>query len=302
MEGIKVNKKEKEDVKKNANERVKESEIINDDNVKINLKEIYEQNLPFIQKEFIDGSNFRSKPVMVKGIISPESTFCVSSSGYEKFCLDQNGVNEVIEMFEEQWNNKDDESKKRFYDTLYDIYQVTDKYFGGWGIPELRQDAYMESNNRELNLSQIKGKHIGQCVERAAVGHQILSILEKSGVIKGYESYYVNSHMTVKKEMNPHAFILLKDKIDSPKHILFDIENPVEYKKNERIVSTIALYPLTQEEYESFIDGKNICPKNILEEIGIQALGDKRIYGDSWEIPDKKVDNNYTKSQQKTIE
>lgn len=132
----------------------------------------------------------------------------------------------------------------------------------------------MEFKNR-------KRKNIGLCAERAAIGHQLLTISEKVGFIGKFESFLTHSHMAI-DTLVPHAFIVLKNKKDSSKQYIFDIENLIEYKKNDssELVPAITLYPLTEEKFEVFKEEKNLSLQCIHEQLGVSVVGPKRYYGD----------------------
>lgn len=246
----------------------------------MNFNEIYEKSLMDAQATHIKSSNFSSKPIMTTGIISPESTICIQPMFDIKFRLDKDGMNNVIEMFENKWNMKTESERKNLLSVLTDVYSITEEYIGGHGNSATRQEAYFQATDNRLDLSQIKGKNIGLCAERVAIGHQLLSILERAG-ITNFESFFTNSHITINTR-EPHSFIVLKHKKDASKQYIFDIENPLEYKESEDSEPKlgIALYPMTEEEYQAFKTGKSISPQSIYEQFGMQVVGAKRFYGD----------------------
>lgn len=246
----------------------------------MNFNEIYEDSLVDAQKIYIESSNFSSKPIMTTGIISPESTICIQPMFGIEFELDKDGMSEIIKMLENKWTAKTESERKNLLSVLTDIYSITEEYLGGHGISATRQNAYFQATDNRLNLSEIKGKNIGLCAERAAIGHQLLSILERAG-LTNFKSFLTNSHMTTDTR-EPHSFIVLKHKKDSSKQYIFDIENPLEYKTSESSEPKlgIALYPMTEEEYEAFKEGKSIVPQSIYEQFGMQVVSAKRFYGD----------------------
>lgn len=246
----------------------------------MDFKEIYKKGLINAQKKYIESSNFSSKPIMTKGIISPESTISIQPVFGIEFELDQNGMEKVIKMLEDRWNAKSEKERKNLLSALTDIYSITDDYLGGHGIASTRKNAYFQAKNNRLSLSEIEGKNIGLCAERAAIGHQLLTILQQAG-LTNYESFLTNSHLTTNTR-EPHAFIVLKHREDTSKQLIFDIENPLRYQKNDtdKPMLGIALYPMTKEEYEAFKDGKRIAPKSIYEQVGMSIVGNKRLYGD----------------------
>ena len=248
------------------------------------FKKIYEEQIKDTKKEYIESSNFTTKPIMTKDIISPDSILCIQPAFDVTFNLDKEGMNTIIEMLENKWNSRTDKEKKNLIVILTDIYTITEDYLGGHGIPKNREDAYLGVKDTHLSLSEISGKKIGLCAERAAIGHQLLTLIEKSGLIN-YESSLINSHLALDKRI-PHSFILLKHKSDSSKQFIFDIENPIKYKptNESKPMPGLALYPISEEEYYSFINGEVISPKSIFEQYGMMIVGEQRYYGDG-EIP-----------------
>lgn len=252
-----------------------------------NFKEIYEKNLADAKKQYIESSNFSSKPIMVTGIISPESTICIQPIFDIEFGLDKDGMLIILEMLQSKWNSKTDSERKNLLGILTDIYSITEEYLGGHGISSVRQSAYLKSSNNRLNLSEIQGKNIGLCAERSAIGHQIFSILEKSG-LTNFDSFLTNSHLTAGAR-EPHSFIVLKHKTDSSKQYIFDIENPLKYKqtRDSEPMLGIALYPMSEDEFEAFREGKSISPQSIYEQFGMTLVDDQRYYGDEEITSDK---------------
>ena len=191
-------------------------------------------------------------------------------------------MEKVIENFETEINKCSEMEKKNLMTLLYYMHNVIENYFGGRGIHNKRQKAYFDAPRGLLNLSDIENEQIGVCAERAMVGHQLLMLLSKDGDIN-YDSYIANSFLTVEGEREPHSFIILKHK-EEDKQFLFDIENPVQYQNDGKIVGGIALYSMTETEYKDFVEGKVVSPQSIYEKFGMTLIGDKRYYGNG-EIP-----------------
>lgn len=256
----------------------------------VDFREIYEENLTNAENKYIASSNFSSKPIMVTGIISPESTISIQPMFGVEFGLDRDGMCTILKMLEDKWNMKAESERKNLLSVLTDIYSVTEEYLGGRGISAVRQQAYLEAKDNHLTLSEIQGRRIGLCAERAAIGHQMLSILEKAG-ITNFISFLTNSHLTVDTR-EPHSFIVIKHKTDLSKQYLFDIENPLRYKPNTNSepVLGIALYPMTKEEFEAFREGKSISPQSIYQQFGMTTVDSQRFYGDEPITIDKAID------------
>jgi len=251
----------------------------------MNFKEIYEKGISNARKQIIQSSHFTTKPIMTTGILPPGSTICIQPAFDLNFEVDQKGMEKLIAMLEDKWNSTSENERKNLLSILTNIYSISDDYLGGLGIPSKRKNAYFHKKDGCLSLSEIESKNIGLCAERSVIGHQLLSILQQANIIN-YESYLINSHLTIdgKKEttIEPHSFIILKHKHDSSKQFIFDIENPIYYKisDNDTPVPGVALYPITEEEYESFKVGKSISPHSIFEQFGMSIVGDQRLYGD----------------------
>ena len=245
----------------------------------MNFKEIYKKNLNNIEKRRM-GSVFSPKPEMYTGFISPESSIIVQPFFGFEFRLDQNGMEDILETFEKKWNSKSKAEKENFYNTLYDIYDITEKYLGGQGDIQARQQAYFQ--NGKLNLSDIKNKKIGICAERAAIGHQLISVLQQADFIPPYiSSYYTLSNLHADTQSEPHALIVLENKKDKSRNILFDIENPLEFYSTNTNQNELGIgfYIMTEDEYNAFKEGKSISPKSIYEQNGMSLIGSKRFFG-----------------------
>lgn len=244
------------------------------------LKEIYEKEILSAEKQYVDSGITSEKPVMVSQILTPDSIVSIQPIFNIEFELDKEGMYDLIEILERYLSVKDEKQKKNLMVILTDVYAATEKYLGGHGIPQTRQQAYLNADENRLKLSEIKDKKIGLCAERTAMAHQLLTLLEKEGPLENYTSYLTNSHIKV-NEKDPHAFIILQHKEDKEKNFLFDIENPMDYKvrPDTETVKGIALYSMNAEELEKFKDGKCLKLKSVYENLGMTVIDDKRMYG-----------------------
>lgn len=244
-----------------------------------NFKEIY-QTASNKKPVYVISSHFADKPMPVSGILPPQSTICVQPVFDLEFVVDQQGMDTFVDMFQAVWDEKSEKAKNNLVGILTDIYNTTEEYLGGRGIAFARKDAYLSAKDGKLKLSEIQGKRIGICAERATLAHQMLTILGEAG-LTNYESILVNTHLTTDKK-EPHALVVLKNKKDQSKIFLFDIENPLQYQKgdNPRLATGVALYPLTEQQYKDFMDGKVICPQSIYEQAGMPVYGEQKFFGD----------------------
>ena len=245
----------------------------------MDFKDIYEKCLKNAESLQIDSNNNSSKPIMVTGIISPETKFIIQPNFYVNFSIDKKGMYKVIDMFERVWKSKSNVEKNNLVVILSEIYNITNDYLGGRTIQKLRFNEYSKANNYHLTLSQIEDKKIGACTERTAIAHQLLVILKEAKIID-YESFFTNSRMT-QNTSEPHSFIILVNKKFPSKKFIYDIENPIEYKINNNTNYSfgVGLYHITEEEYQAFQSGKIILPKSIFEDAGMTIKGEKIFYG-----------------------
>lgn len=245
-----------------------------------NFKHIYE-TASAEQPVYMISSHFADTPLTINKILPPQSAICVQPVFDLQFVIDKQGMDTFVDMFQEVWDEKTEKAKSNFVSILTDIYNTTEEYLGGRGVEIARREIYLNAKDGKVRLSEIQGRRVGICAERATLAHQMISILEKAGLIN-YESVLTNTHITTSKK-EPHSLILLKNKKDPSKIFLFDIENPLQYQKgdNPRLATGVALYPLTETQYRDFMDGKAISPQSIYEQAGMQVFGEQRFYGES---------------------
>ena len=228
------------------------------------------------ENEIIWGDPYSDKPNLHSGIISPEST--INVGGYQDAFLKLNsdGMKKIIQIFEDKWQAIPEE-KRKLGELLEEIYETTEEFLGARDSGD-RYSMYTHSSDSCLNLSEIEGKGIGKCAERAAIAHQLLSILEKAGIIS-FKSYFTISRLHDKSQISNnyyrnwyHVFIIIENNNNTSKFI-FDIENPLTYSisddPTEGSRQGIALYPITEEQIEALKNGKTIFPLSVYERNGL---------------------------------
>ena len=110
---------------------------------------------------------------------------------------------------------------------------------------------------RICSMSQIKGKGIAKCAEKASLANNVLLILNSMGLFD-YQVNYLNALTTMSNGLpEGHAFlefsrINAKGKIT---HIVYDVTNPEIVLLNGKEYFYPAIYSLTDEEYQSFLNG-----------------------------------------------
>lgn len=247
-----------------------------------NLVEIYKQNIVNANKQNVASSQFSQKPIMVSGLMAPQSKITIQSLFGIDFELDEEGMCKALEILGGKLEQRTDAQKKDFMCLLTDIYCTTEEYLGGHGVKEVRQSAYVSAPDQKLKLSEIQGKRVGLCAERAIMAQQIMATLEKEGMLANYTTFLTNSHLTVDGNREPHSFIVIKHNSDSSKQFLFDVENLLHHKptKESQPVPAVALYPMTEQEFKDFQEGKSFQLKSIYEHFGMTVVDKPRIYGD----------------------
>ena len=170
--------------------------------------------------------------------------------------------------------------KKLIMRFIQEIYRTTEDYLGGHGNTQIRGKRYLEAEDGCLSLSDIQGEQIGVCAERTAMAQQMMAVLEKEGVLANYTTFITNSYITTDTR-EPHSFIILKHNTDSTKQYLFDIENLLKYKPTNEAQEIFgeAFYPMTEQEFKDFQEGKSLCLKSIYEHFGMTVVDKPRFYG-----------------------
>lgn len=94
----------------------------------LGLESIYDEMVNTSSNKHIGAHNFHTKPTMVSGIFTPESTIEVSPYG-DLFKIDEEGMHKVLGMLEEKMT--DEEAKRNLLALLTKVYEVADEYLGG---------------------------------------------------------------------------------------------------------------------------------------------------------------------------
>lgn len=128
-----------------------------------------------------------------------------------------------------------------FSEIVHMVYQTVNEYFGTKG----RVDRYNVLKEEDLGvntLSDLKGRNLAACVERALLSQNLFKIL-------GIDSTIKQSSITNNRKEEGHAYNILR--VDN-KNYIYDssMAKVVDGKKTEPIVGTIS-----DEEYMLIIDG-----------------------------------------------
>lgn len=241
------------------------------------LIEAYNKLIKEAESQYVETSVFAEKPIMTSGIITPDSTISIQPMFGIEFKADKEGMEAVLRLLEERLASHPD---GKLLSVLTDVYVAIDKFLGGRGIKTIRQSTYI-NNKGTLTLSDIQGKNIGQCAERATIAHNCLKVLEKTGAIQSYSSKLTNSFLDVDGNRGPHSFVTLISKDPTKDSLLFDIENLLHYKTEPdgQLTEGVGLYAMMPDELEQFKEGKTLKLKSIWEKFGLKISDKDRYYG-----------------------
>lgn len=247
----------------------------------MSLKDVYNDLL----KKAVDCdiSSGMNEQILFSDIISPNSKVYLDA-GFRmglKLSLDKKSIEEILDKFEEKWSEADPKYKKSLQFLTHSVSSVVNEFLGQSGTSANRTNTYLKSGDESISLSDIKGKNIGLCVERAAIAHQVFTVLSESG-ISNYKSIYTTSELEVDDGTNnygPHAFIILENKTKESERYIYDIQNPIVVKKDDEQYRVDGIFDLSEDEYESYINKDMISPKCTYENYGYELVSQNRKYG-----------------------
>ena len=230
----------------------------------MSFKKHYQDKLNELKPVNIFPSQLEHIPTIHAELFGPGTSATISMFGHS-FELDSDGMLDLLDMVDECWESLRNDQKRGFLHIVAHVSNVVDDYLGGRGGDADRKTAYNSEPDHTLTMSDIKGKHIGQCTERSLITHQVLSIMHDAGETH-YKSYYVNSYLHVGDEKEPHSFLIFQHDEDPSKIFIYDVENPLSVRiQDGQIVYYPAIYPITIEEFEAFKSGETISPENYWE-------------------------------------
>ena len=162
----------------------------------------------------------------------------------------ENDYNYMIELFyllqdeiNHYYGQNSVDSRDRFY-----MLNGDDYYF-------LNGKKIEDDDIRVCTLSQLKGKGIAKCAEKAAVANNVLLFLNQLGLFD-YKVNYLNSLLTLEDgRTEGHAFLEFSRKNSQGKvhHLIYDVTNPETISLSGQLYSYPAVYSLTDEEYMDFV-------------------------------------------------
>lgn len=148
---------------------------------------------------------------------------------------------------------------------IFNLLQAEINQYYGTSEQENRLSFYMnngiktdDEDVRICSMSQIKGKGIAKCAEKASLANNVLLMLNSMGLFD-YQVNYLNALTTLNNGTpEGHAFLEF-DRVNTKGetiHIVYDVTNPEIVLSNGQEYFYPAIYSLTDEEYRSFLSGK----------------------------------------------
>ncbi len=147
---------------------------------------------------------------------------------------------------------------------IFNLLQSEISQYYGTTEQENRLTFYMyngtktdDEDIRICSMSQIKGKGIAKCAEKASLANNVLLMLNNMGLFD-YQVNYLNALTTLNNERpEGHAFLEFSrvNTKGETIHIVYDVTNPEIVLSNGQEYFYPAIYSLTDEEYQSFLNG-----------------------------------------------
>lgn len=147
---------------------------------------------------------------------------------------------------------------------IFNLLQSEINQYYGTTEQENRLTFYMNNGTktededvRICSMSQIKGKGIAKCAEKASLANNVLLMLNSMGLFD-YQVNYLNA-LTTLNNGTPEGHAFLEFSRVNAKgetiHIVYDVTNPEIVLSNGQEYFYPAIYSLTDEEYQSFLSG-----------------------------------------------
>ena len=156
----------------------------------------------------------------------------------------KDGFNHMIDIF-----NLIQSEINRYYGTTEQENRLT--FYMNNGIKTDDDDV------RICSMSQIKGKGIAKCAEKASLANNVLLMLNSMGLFD-YQVNYLNA-LTTLDNGTPEGHAFLEFSRVNTKgetiHIVYDVTNPEIVLSKGQEYFYPAIYSLTDEEYQSFLSG-----------------------------------------------
>ena len=171
-----------------------------------------------------------------------------------------------------------------FENMMKEIYMTTKDFFGGIEKVDAEERKYfylhLGDMGEEGKVSDLKGRNIAACVERAALSQNLLKFL-------GFDSVYKVSQVTNGDSTEVHAYNLVSYE---GKYYIFDSTIPSIDEKGE---VTPIITEISKEEFEKLSDSMHQDDVSVKTEFD-SVRGHRKIHYNSWSknVVDKTVSTN----------
>ena len=248
------------------------------------LIEIYESMIQEPKEEVILDRKLSGEPTIYDSILTPQDGVNQAFFGHNLFQADEEGMKLFISKFQGVFE-KYPSLKLGFPNVLPVIFYATIYFFGEDNNHTQRKSLYKIKKDDEggiignaAKLSDFMGKGCAECSEKAVAVQNLLMILAEMGVLKqeinGNVQVFHPSVVLSKIQGEPHAFNMLRDP-ESKKSFFVDNHYWVNSENGNSIC---AIYSLTEDEYQRFMQGKKISPRLVTP--GTQGVkNEKVVYG-----------------------
>lgn len=226
----------------------------------MNINEIYD-NLS------AQGVNNVGDSVKIRtGMFTSTDLINVFSDGSELYLsIDKDGLIEFMNTIVPKISQLPPKDGFNHMIDIFNLLQSEINQYYGINGQENRLAFYMnngiktdDEDVRICSMSQIKGKGIAKCAEKASLANNVLLMLNSMRLFD-YKVNYLNALTTLNNGTpEGHAFLEF-DRLNTKGetiHIIYDVTNPEIVLSNGQEYFYPAIYSLTDEEYKSFLSGK----------------------------------------------
>lgn len=236
---------------------------------KTNLEEVYDK----LKKT--DIKSLKGSVTVSKGFFKEEDLIKIMNGGIDLyFNIDRESIISITKNVLEKFDINNYDNNKDFnymIELLTKIQSEVNEFFGS--AKENRLAYYCnngripsdDEDTRICSLSQIKGKGIAMCAEKASTVNNILLMLHEMDIFP-YDTSYLNMIAQIGDELpGGHAILEFQrtNKNGEITHLLYDITNPETVEYLGQKYTYPAIYTLRDEEYKDFIEfGKSFDNKS----------------------------------------
>lgn len=139
------------------------------------------------------------------------------------------------------------------HSVIYALSEYFGNHFGTQNTEARNREFYSDhttADSETINLSELKGKNLAVCAEKATVAHNYLKFL-------GIDSHVVfSNNCKLGDSTDGHAYVIFATKNG---RFIFDPTNPILVEDNEGKINSVnpALYKISEEDYNHLLNRDN---------------------------------------------